>query len=137
MGLNATGESDNRNYAIHIAAIRVKFLKQPFGILDRIRFLNLGIKKPLQYVWPELTDISQSEQSIINATDVKTMSQAVAAGVMTREEMRKQLSGRSLFGILDGQVELQKEIGQNLDKKIKEKEQEPEEKKPKNKDIKK
>ena len=73
VGFNATGESDMRNYAMHVKALQEQQLSEPLARLDLVVARSVGLADPPEYDFKPLTDMSDLERSqvalnIANAT---------------------------------------------------------------------
>ena len=100
-GMNATGESDMKNYAVHVAAMRQRMLRVPLKKLDAIMAKHLGLPEPLMYEWPSLIDLSDEELANISKTKAETVGSLVDRRVIMENEARMMLSGDPLFGELE------------------------------------
>ena len=75
VGFNATGESDMRNYAMHVKALQERLLTEPLSRLDLIIARSAGLREPPEYDFKPLTDMSDLERSqvalnVANATQI-------------------------------------------------------------------
>lgn len=103
MGMNATGESDMANYALHVAAMQKKMLTAPLKKLDVLLSMNAGIgNEPPEYHFPSLMDIGDLDKSTIASTKATSVQTLITAGVITEDEGRKIIDGDDIFGDLPG-----------------------------------
>ena len=96
-GMNATGESDMKNYAIHVGAMQRRKLAQPLKRLDAVIARHVGLSAPLEYEWPPLMDLSQNEQY----TNAQLLAEALAAAQpiagLDENEVREVLNTNDVF----------------------------------------
>ena len=100
-GLNATGDSDMKNYAIHVKAMQRRLLAQPLNLLDQLMARHLGIAELPEYEWPTLIEFSESERMEVSKMKAEIAVMVVEAQLATENEMRERLSGDSFFHNLD------------------------------------
>ena len=99
-GMNATGESDMRNYVMMVEAKRAVRLAGALPKLDDILARNVGMKEAPEYEWPSLIEMSDQEKAMAAKTLMEAFTLAISAAVITEEEVRKQLDGHPVFGSL-------------------------------------
>ena len=101
-GMNATGESDDKNYAMTISSIQRDKLDPVMTVLDQILAKDAGTEEPPPYEWNSITVLS--ELDIAEAAFKKTQALASANNqrFIDMAEGRKALNGDALFGNLDG-----------------------------------
>ena len=63
VGLNATGESDLRNYAASVMAQQVRLLTEPLKRLDAIVARSIGLTEPPPYEFKSLIDMSDLDHA--------------------------------------------------------------------------
>ena len=98
-GLNATGESDMNNYAIHVAAMQERMLRRPLHMLDRILAASERIELP-ECSFQPLTELSDSDRAAVTKSDAEVIMGAATAGLIDENEARERLSNLELFGEL-------------------------------------
>ena len=117
-GQNATGESDMRNYAIHVAALQRRLLTKPLRILDGVIARHIGLSKPLEYEFRPLMDLSAKEKAEVDKLKTETILMPVVQGaILDENEARERLSEMELFGELPAlpEDELAKNTPEGID----------------------
>lgn len=99
-GMNATGESDMKNYAIRIASLQESMLEDPLEILDMVVARHAGLDKPPEYEWLPLMDLSKQEQAEAMAVRTKAVTEAYASGLVDENESRDALAQDEGWGEL-------------------------------------
>ena len=99
-GMSATGESDMRNYVMMVEAKRVVRLAQPLPRLDAVLARDAGLAEPPEYSWLSLIELSDQEQAEAAHKLMLAYKEALAAYVVTEDEVRAQLDGHPIFGAL-------------------------------------
>ena len=101
-GLNATGDGDMDNYAIHVSALQERMLRRPLKKLDRISSLSAGIRELPESRFRPLTEFSDMDKATVNKSNVEAIVAAAGAGAIEENEMRQSLSDAvtDLFGEL-------------------------------------
>jgi len=102
-GLNSTGESDMKNYAMKVAALQERILTEPLAKLDTIIARHIGIKKPLEYVWNPLLEISDADRADVSKKRAEALNVALMSAAIDENEWREKMSdmGDDLFGKLE------------------------------------
>ena len=103
-GMDATGESDMKNYIIMMEAKREKMLRDPLWMYDQIMARHIGLSEPLEYEWDSLIDLGEKDRMEISKGKVEAVSTAVGAGIIDEDEARESLRGDWLFGELEGEA---------------------------------
>ena len=106
MGLNATGDSDMKNYAIQVQAEQNKKLTNPLFLLDTVLSKHLGILEPVQYEFPSLIDMSDNEQADVLLKKSQAIVPLILQNIITEEEGRAALDGDPILGNLDIMADL-------------------------------
>ena len=101
VGLNATGESDMRNYALRVAALQQALLTTPLSRLDAVLARDAGLAAPLAYTFASLLDLSEQEQAETAKTRAEAVNTAIQAGLIDENEGRAALDGDPIFGTLE------------------------------------
>ena len=92
-GLNATGESDEKNYAVKIGEIQETVYDPALLVLDEVLAKDMGIPSAPTFKWEALLDISEGEQVANRAGEIETLMKANGGKpIMTMEESRYQFS---------------------------------------------
>ena len=100
VGMNSTGESDMKNYAIHVAAMQQRMLAPKMRLIDEVVSRSVGLSEIPQYEWLPLTDMSEEEQADISRTRTESLAMMLDRFVLTEDEVREILSGDPLYGEL-------------------------------------
>ena len=100
VGMDASGESDDKNYLMSLESLREKRLDSPMDIVDLVMAANLGWSEPLPYTWTSL--FNQSEEEQLQNTKLKTeaLGNAIDKSAITENEYRNAMNGDPLFGEL-------------------------------------
>ena len=101
MGLNATGDSDLRNYAMQILAMQQNLLSYPLERLDAVLSRSAGLSEPLEYEWVPLVDMSEEERAKVAVARMQAVTSGLAGGVIDEVEAREALQREDVFGHLD------------------------------------
>ena len=101
VGMNATGESDMRNYAVRVAALQEARLRSPLAVLDEVLARDAGLAEPLPYEFASLLDLSDAEKAETAKVRAEAVNTAIQAGLIDENEGRAALSGDPVFGELD------------------------------------
>ena len=100
VGMNATGESDMRNYALRVAAMQERLLTGPLFHLDAVLARDAGLGEPLPYHWLSLMDQSEQDQAAVSKMRAEAVGIAMTHNLADEDEGRSALSGDVLFGEL-------------------------------------
>jgi phage-related protein (TIGR01555 family) len=98
-GMNATGDSDSENYAIHISSRQQKDLKPIYDKLDLIISKTLGITETIEYSFKPLLDMSDADKAKINLANAQRDQIYLANGVIAPEEVRQNLYDEEVYDI--------------------------------------
>ena len=101
VGMNATGESDMKNYASNVAAQQKRLLTEPLRTLDMVLARSAGLAERLPYSWPSIIDASDEERAAVSKARAEAVKVAVDAQVIDENEARAALDGDELFGELE------------------------------------
>ena len=104
IGLNATGESDMANYAMHVAAMQVDMMTDPLRRLDMVLARDAGLQKPPDYSWVPLTDMTDMQAAEAAHKRAEALAIAIDKGIMDEDEAREALDGSPVFGALLGEA---------------------------------
>ena len=100
-GLNATGDSDLKNYGMRVAALQTRLLRQPLKLLDQVLAKHAGIKGDVpEYEWLPLVTQSEEEQAKAVKAFTESVMAALAAGAIDEVEARERLSKVEFCGEL-------------------------------------
>lgn len=100
-GMNATGESDMRNYSIHVGAMQERMLRVPLKRLDSMVALSVGMDEAPEYEWLPLEDISEKEQAEVMDLRAKALVALMTAGALDENEVRERLGSIEFIGQLE------------------------------------
>ena len=100
VGLNATGDSDMKNYAIHVKAMQEKMLPGPLKTLDMVLARTSGLKEPPTFDFHSLMDISEDEQAKTFKTITESIVATYSGGLIDEDEAREVLRELDMFGDL-------------------------------------
>ena len=101
VGLNATGESDMRNYALHVAAMQEAKLRGPLAMLDAVLARDAGLAEPPEYEFASLLDLSDADKAATAKVLAEALNTAIQAGIIDEPEARAALNGDPVFGDLE------------------------------------
>ena len=101
-GMNATGESDWRNYVTMIEAKREEMLADPLRRLDAVLARDAGVMTPPECSWRSLLEMSQAEIAAAALALAQAGREAIEAGMIDEDEGREALSSSDAFGPLPG-----------------------------------
>ena len=101
MGMNATGDSDARNYAIQIATEQERTLREPLRRLDGVLARDSGLREAPKYRWNPLIDMTQNDLALVAQGRVKAVSDAYEKGIIELAEARKGLTTNEVFDKID------------------------------------
>ncbi len=102
-GLNSTGESDMKNYALHVGAMQERLLTEPLRRLDEVLSRHAGIAEAPEYEWKPLLDMSNKEQAEVSKLRAEALNAGLSQGAIEENEWRERMSelGDPIFGMLD------------------------------------
>ena len=101
-GLNATGESDMKNYVTMLESKRALLLDNNLYKLDKVIARNVGMREPPDWEWVSLLDMSEGEQATVAKTKAEALTLALTAGAIDEDEYRAAIDGDDIFGALPG-----------------------------------
>lgn len=101
-GMNATGDSDMRNWILSVEGWRDDTVPSELEILDQVLARDAGLPEPLEYNWPSLLEMSDAERVEVAKATAETLEIAQTAGWIDEDEGRKILDGDPIFGELPG-----------------------------------
>ena len=102
-GMNATGESDMKNYVMMMEAKRERMLKAPLLQLDKAIARHVGIRDdPPEYEWMSLLEMSDTEIATAFKTKMEGMKIGLESFVWDEDEVRKAMNGDPSIGELTG-----------------------------------
>ena len=105
LGLNATGDGDMKNYAIRVDSEKVRKLTDPLFVLDQVLAAHKGVNEPVQYEFPSLIDVSDSEQVDILTKAAAALTPLTQTGTVSEDEARVVLSRIEFMGELEERSE--------------------------------
>ena len=77
IGMNATGDSDMRNYVMMFEAERQDVLPAALDVLDEVLARDAGLSEPLEYTWPSLLEMSDKEKADVALVKVEAAKKAI------------------------------------------------------------
>ena len=103
-GLNATGESDMRDYVIELEANRERQMRRHDKLtkLDMVLARDAGMREPPEFEWLSLLELSDQDRLELAFKRVETVVKAVDGGMIDEDEGREILKGDPLFADLRG-----------------------------------
>ena len=101
-GMNATGESDMKNYILMMEAIREEQMPDQLLTMDMVLARDAGLPEAPEYTWRSLLEMSDGEQAEVSAAKVKAVREAVDGGMIDEDEGRAALDGDAVLGALPG-----------------------------------
>ena len=99
-GMNATGDSDQKNYVMMVEARRVVRLAQPLPRLDAVLARDAGLAEPPTYRWLSLIEMGELDIAQAAKVLMEAYAMALQSTVITEDEVRAQLDGHPVFGAL-------------------------------------
>lgn len=99
-GMNATGESDMRNWYDYASGQQIDIFDTPMAVVAKLAQLNATgrIDPALTHEWHELQEPSEAERATINKTKADTLGVLQAAGYISPKEGRAFLSADEKSG---------------------------------------
>lgn len=82
-GMNATGESDSKNYALFIGSKQRDWLESAYRQLDSLLARSLGLEMPTRFSFPSLFIESQEEKALAYSETLSYLNALVSSGVIT------------------------------------------------------
>ena len=107
VGMNATGDSDAQNWAIHVGAMQEQMLSEPLQKLDAVLAKNAGLAEVPAYTWKPLLKMSEADMSTAALTRAQLISQALMSGVIDEAEARKILRTASEIETLPDEIDFE------------------------------
>ena len=101
-GLNATGDSDLRNYVITLEADRQRTLDRCLPVLDAVVARSAGLAEAPDYQFGSLLELSEQDKAAAAKTKVEAAALGVTSFLWSEEEARGMLGGDPVFGALEG-----------------------------------
>lgn len=104
-GMNATGESDMKNYAMHVASMQARLMDKPVRLLDEIVMRNAGMapaedSAPMPYRWLPLIEMGDKEKAEAAKIWAEALKIGYDAAALDENEFRERLSENEMFGEL-------------------------------------
>lgn len=100
-GENATGESDLRNYDMHVGAMRQKKAIPNLKVVDQVVARHVGLSEVPEHSWRSLLDLSESERYANAQALAEALAAAQGPAGLNENEVRERLSENEVFGVLD------------------------------------
>ena len=103
IGMNATGEGDNVNYAQTVLALQESGLSPVLDMwLDPLLARHAGVGTVPEYRWLPLVEMSEVASAEASRTRAEAIQIAIDSGIMDADEGREALAGDPIFGELEG-----------------------------------
>ena len=103
IGMDATGDSDMRNYIMMMEAAReAKFHSHIDRRLDIVLARHAGLKEAPEYEWHSLLELSEQEIAEAAKMKAEALTLAVAGYWIDEEEARDAINGDPIYGELSG-----------------------------------
>ncbi len=103
-GFFSNGNGEETDYAKHIASLQIKTLSPIYRILDKLLMRNLGLNVDVEFNFPSLVDLSETQKTQASLQTSQALSVSSADGMITTDEGRQVLRETGEFGTLDGQA---------------------------------
>ena len=91
-GLNATGDSDLKNWALKVEGNRDTQLAEPLDLIHTVVARNDGMEAPPEHQWHPILDMSDQERAEATEKNTTSVVGVVSAGLITEEEGRERLT---------------------------------------------
>ena len=102
-GLNATGESDMRNYVIMVEEQRQKMLQPVIRVLDEVLARDAGIRTVIpEFEWKSLMELSDQDRMDLAFRRLETVLKALDGNMIDEDEGREIIKQDPLFADLVG-----------------------------------
>ena len=103
-GMNATGESDWRNYRKMVMARRDDTLEAVLDQLDPVLARDAGLPETPDWEFPDLLLSGDAEKAATAKTKAEAFGLLLDKGVVDEDEAREALDGDPVFGALPGEA---------------------------------
>lgn len=104
-GLNASGDSELKNYAMMVESQREIQLKSKYNIIDKLLLANLGIKnEEFCFKFNPIVKPNELEKATIMQQSAASVIQLVNTGIISEEESREVLNATGVFGKLSEEI---------------------------------
>lgn len=93
-GMNATGESDEKNHNAHIASLQEEMFRSPLETLLKLLQLNRfgAIDESVTFKFNELSDEDETKTATVQKLKAETDSIHITAGSLSAEDVRSRLA---------------------------------------------
>ena len=103
-GLNATGDSDWRNYAVMLEQKREQLLDPVLPRFDEVIARDAGVREVPSFTWLPFIDIGEKDKAETSKIKAEALQIGVQNGAVDEDEMRAALDGDPTFGALSGEA---------------------------------
>ena len=103
-GLNATGDSDWRNYCAMVEGQRHEKLSRNIQRLDEMLARDAGVAEVPGYEWNPLMDIDQKSVAETSLIKTQALREGIDGGMIVEDDGRTALDGDPTFGPLEGEA---------------------------------
>ena len=94
-GLDSSGDSDMKNYAMKIASTQDQHLTGPARMADMVIARDAGLDMPPRFRWRSLVDISDQEQADILEKTTNAVDKMVAGYYATEDDAQAIITERT------------------------------------------
>lgn len=101
VGMQSTGEGEQRNYALKIASDQENQLPEPLDIIDQVIAKHIGLKEKICYKFVSIMDISEKDKIENALKKSQTVVPLISAGIIDEDEAREILDGDEILGDFD------------------------------------
>ena len=110
-GLNGNGEGDLKNYYDNISGRQETEMTDPIQVLlDVVYVSEFGKIKQVPFIFNELWQMTQEQQSIIDLNNANRDAIYLDKGVISVEVTQKELSSNGTYNAIDDDIEGQEEV---------------------------
>ena len=108
-GLNATGDSDMKNYYDNVQSTQENDIRPKLNILDSVIMASAGIKETLEYDFYPLHQLSETEQAEVDTKNKDRDIAYVDAGIIRESDVLANLAENGTYVTID-EIRVEKEI---------------------------
>ena len=101
-GLDSSGDSDAKNYALLIAGMQARMLTAPTKQADVVIARDAGLDDPPAFDWQPLVDLTDQEQAEILKTTSEAATGMVGSFIATEGDAQRLVSERTGFRFREG-----------------------------------
>lgn len=101
VGMQSTGEGEQRNYALKVASDQENKLPEPLDKIDSVLEKHTGLSEKIKYKFVSIMDISEKDKTEVALKKVQIVAPLVNLGLIDEDEGRAILDGDEIIGNLD------------------------------------